>query len=153
VVDPFAGTGALLAEAGLMGARISGGDADTEMIRGAMANFAFLKLDPELLKVVDAGTPFRAPGDHPWDALVTDPPYGRASGTSGEAPARLLQRSLAAWAAHLRPEGWMCLVAPSTAPTDLGPGWTLVETIAHRVHRSLTREFRTYRPVPRSAVS
>ncbi|MCI4366679.1 MAG: hypothetical protein L3K08_02890, partial [Thermoplasmata archaeon] len=153
IVDPFVGTGALLAEAALLGARVSGGDQEATMIRGAMINFEHLGVNAELLKVVDAGAPFSPPGGGWWDGIVTDPPYGRSSGTRGEPPEQLLPRALASWAAVVRPDGWLSLVAPSTAPTDVGPGWRWIATIADRVHRSLTREFRTYRRSSGSAVN
>jgi tRNA (guanine10-N2)-dimethyltransferase len=153
VVDPFVGTGALLVEAALLGARVSGGDRDTTMIRGAMANFAHLGVAPELLKVVDAGDPFAPPGADRWDAIVTDPPYGRSSGTSGEPADQLLQRALGAWAKMVQPGGWLSLVAPTTAPRDLGKDWELDANYPDRVHRSLTREFRTYRRVGAAPVS
>ena len=147
VVDPFVGTGALLAEAGLLGGRISGADLDAEMVRGALANLAHLGRSAELLKVADAGTPFPPASGGLWDALVTDPPYGRASGTRGEAPEALVVRAMRAWAEAVRPGGHLSIVTPTTAPSDYGPLWEPLTAIPNRVHRSLTREFRVYRRV------
>lgn len=143
VVDPFVGTGALLAEAGLLGARIYGVDRDAEMVRGALRNLAHLRVTAEQLVVGDAGDVEFSPGDGPFDAVLTDPPYGRASSTGGEGSAALVERVLPRWAVRVRPGGRVVVIVPSQMP-DLGPEWRSVVRIPVRVHRSLTREFRVY---------
>lgn len=145
VVDPFVGTGALLIEAALLGARVSGVDRKADMVRGAIENFAHLSLDFERLRIGDAGEPEET--DEPIDAIVSDPPYGRSSGSGGEAPSALLRRALPQWAERLRPGGRMSLIVPG-GPDPLPPPWRRTVSIPDRVHRSLTREFRVYeRPV------
>ena len=153
VVDPFLGTGALLAEAALVGAEVGGGDVDAEMVRGALRNFEHLGLQAQLVKVADAGVPFAPPGVGLWDAIITDPPYGRASGTRGEDPSALVLRALTAWAEMARPLARLSLVAPSQLGRAIGPAWSLEVAVAHRVHRSLTREFRVYRRVSSPSTS
>ncbi|MCI4329039.1 MAG: RsmD family RNA methyltransferase [Thermoplasmata archaeon] len=143
VVDPFVGTGALILEAGLLGARVSGVDRDATMVRGALRNLAHFGLEAERLVVGDAGIAFGPPGSTGWDAILTDPPYGRASGSGGELPETLLRRTLPAWASHVRPGGRVVVVVPG-GPEPLTAPWTRVESIPDRVHRSLTREFRVY---------
>jgi tRNA (guanine10-N2)-dimethyltransferase len=145
IVDPFVGTGALLAEAHLLGARVSGADRDAEMIRGAAANLEHLGVTAELLRTADAADPFPAPDGGLWDGVLTDPPYGRSSGTSGELPAELLRRALPAWAPFVRTGGFLSIIVPEGTPRDLGTGWSFVQGIGDRLHRSLTREFRAYR--------
>ncbi|MCI4336328.1 MAG: methyltransferase domain-containing protein [Thermoplasmata archaeon] len=142
VVDPFVGTGALLVEAALLGAKVTGIDRDPEMVRGAIRNFGHLRLEFERVEVADAET---APsGATPWDAVVTDPPYGRASGSGGEDAGDVIRRVLPHWAERVRPGGYIALAVPQ--PLDvLGEGWELVAQVPDRVHRSLTREFRAYR--------
>ncbi|HTW40424.1 MAG TPA: RsmD family RNA methyltransferase [Thermoplasmata archaeon] len=143
VVDPFVGTGALLAEAGLLGARLFGIDRDPEMVRGALRNLGHLGLAAEELIVGDAGTSeFRDPST-PFDAIVTDPPYGRASSTGGEGAREVVARVLPRWAERVRPGGRIVIVVPG--PIDVpGPEWTSVLRATVRVHRSLTREFRVF---------
>lgn len=144
VVDPFVGTGALMAEAALLGARVTGVDVDAEMIRGATRNFAYLGVAAETWVVADAAE-LPSVGDPlvPLDALVTDVPYGRSSGTQGEPVADLLRRTLPLWAARLRPEGRIVIV--SSGPVDAVPApWTPVRSVAVRQHRSLTRTFTLY---------
>lgn len=151
VVDPFVGTGSLLLEASLLGAHTVGIDANATMIRGAIQNFSHFGLTPDLLRQGDAAEAAAGFPPASFDALVTDPPYGRASGTGGEPPERLWRRALEAWTRCVRPGGRLSLVIPAGAPVP--PLDSRLEVaIPQRVHRSLTREFRVYvRDVGRSA--
>lgn len=145
VVDPFVGTGALLLEAALLGAQVCGVDRDAGMVRGALRNFASMAAVPARLAVADAAEAFAPPSATAWDAVVTDPPYGRASSSGPERPAELLARVLPRWAELVRPGGRFVVVAPVGTPAiDLGEPWRMVVGIPDRVHRSLTREFRVY---------
>ncbi len=143
VVDPFVGTGSLLVEAALLGAHTVGIDASAAMVRGALDNFAFLGVAPEVLRQADVAEASAEFGPGSFDALVTDPPYGRASGTGGEAPEQLWSRALRAWTDRVRPGGRLGIIVPAGVPlADLNAQLELV--IPQRVHRSLTREFRVY---------
>ncbi len=143
VVDPFLGTGALLAEAGLLGARIVGIDRDPAMVRGALRNFAHLGLSAEELRVGDAGTIERSDPSAAFDALVSDPPYGRASGTGGEEARNVVERVVPRWSEGVRSGGRIVLVLPG-GYEPLGMPWRKILHVPVRVHRSLTREFRVY---------
>ncbi|MCI4331755.1 MAG: hypothetical protein L3K19_07930 [Thermoplasmata archaeon] len=143
IVDPFLGTGALMLEAALMGMRVSGGDRDPTMVRGAIENLTAMGCEFERLRAADAGEAWNPLGGGPWDALVTDPPYGRASGSAGEPHDGLVARTLPAWAERVRPGGRIVVVQPG-GPDPLPPPWIRVGSIPDRVHRSLTREFRVY---------
>jgi putative methyltransferase (TIGR01177 family) len=147
VLDPFVGTGALLAEAGLLGGRLYGIDRDAEMVRGALRNLAHLGLAAEELIVGDAGEAAFETSEPVWDAILTDPPYGRASSTGGEGSGAVIDRVLPRWAAKVRPGGRLVVIVP--APVN-GPGddWKMVVSVPVRVHRSLTREFRVYERAP-----
>ncbi len=143
VLDPFVGTGSLLIEAALLGARVSGVDREADMIRGALQNFAHVGLVPESMIVGDSATVGASVPGARWDAMVTDPPYGRASGTQGEPVAELLARTLPVWAEHIHPGGRIVLVTAG-GPDPISDPWSRVMSIPDRVHRSLTREFRVY---------
>jgi tRNA (guanine10-N2)-dimethyltransferase len=143
VVDPFVGTGALLLEAALLGARVSGKDRDPAMVRGALENLARFGVQPDRLEVGDAAEVFRPPDGQDWDAVLTDPPYGRSSGSGGEDPTELVRRILPAWANLVRPGGVIVVVLPG-GPDPLLPPWRPVARVPDRVHRSLTREFCVY---------
>jgi tRNA (guanine10-N2)-dimethyltransferase len=143
VVDPFLGTGALLAEAGLLGASLVGIDRDAEMVRGAVRNLRHFGLEAEALVVGDSGEVTLPEAGRPFDALLTDPPYGRASGTGGEAAQRVVERVIPRWAELVRPGGRVVLVLPG-GYEPLDAPWVVRRRIPVRVHRSLTREFRVY---------
>jgi tRNA (guanine10-N2)-dimethyltransferase len=143
VVDPFVGTGATLAEVGLLGGRMFGVDLDPEMVRGALRNLSHLGLEADALLVGDAGAVEFPGAKAPFDAVVTDPPYGRASSTGGEAADDLLSRVLPRWAARVRPGGRVVVIVPGPIEPP-GPDWVSTLRVPVRVHRSLTREFRVF---------
>jgi tRNA (guanine10-N2)-dimethyltransferase len=143
VVDPFVGTGALLLEAGLLGARVCGVDRSPEMVRGALRNLGRFGIEPERLTVGDAGDAFSPAGPDGWASILTDPPYGRASGSAGEPPEDLVRRVLPVWAERVRPGGRVVVVVPG-GPDPLDAPWVRTVSVPDRVHRSLTREFRVY---------
>jgi len=143
VLDPFLGTGALLAEAGLLGGRLYGIDRDPAMVRGALQNFAHLGVAAEELLVGDArAVDFSHPSAR-FSAIVTDAPYGRSASTGGMLAAVLVEEVMGRWSECLATDGRLLLIAPEGLGADRIPG-TLRFRIAVRVHRSLTREFRLY---------
>ncbi len=144
VLDPFVGTGALLAEAALLGARVYGVDADASMVRGALRNFQHLGIEADAMVEGDARSVELAPGPVAFDALVTDPPYGRSSWTGGASASELTEAVLARWSRRVRPGGRLVVVSPGPPPT-LPVGWTLAHHSAVRAHRSLTRQFWAFR--------
>jgi tRNA (guanine10-N2)-dimethyltransferase len=144
IADPFVGTGALLLEAGLLGARLFGVDRDPTMVRGTLQNLTAHQVSADALTVEDAAAGADAV---PWpgvDAILTDPPYGRASSSGGEDPVGLIRRVLPRWAERVVPGGRIVLIGPG-GDDPLGDPWKRVLAIPDRVHRSLTREFRVYR--------
>jgi putative methyltransferase (TIGR01177 family) len=143
VVDPFVGTGALLIEAALLGARVTGIDRDSKMVRGALTNFAFAGVVPESMTVGDSGEIAASVPRPSWDALVTDLPYGRSSSTGREPVVDLLARVLPPWSRLLRPGGRIVLIT-SGGNDSIPDPWQRVVSISDRVHRSLTRQFRVY---------
>ncbi|MDD1682596.1 MAG: methyltransferase domain-containing protein [Methanoregula sp.] len=71
VLDPFCGTGGILIEAGLLGARAVGSDFDPLMIMGSQKNTA----GSDLMLSDATHLPF---SDRVMDAVVTDFPYGQS---------------------------------------------------------------------------
>jgi tRNA (guanine10-N2)-dimethyltransferase len=143
VADPFLGTGSLLLEAGLLGAELYGSDLDATMVRGAARNLAEFGVSPTALSVADAAD---AVSSLPWgevDAVLTDPPYGRASSTRGEATDRLLDRVLPIWADRVRRGGRLVVIGPGGGRSLPRP-WLRKWSIPDRVHRSLTRVFEVW---------
>ena len=134
VVDPMCGTGGILLEAGLVGARVLGVDAQWKMARGAAENlstylddgFATVRGDATRLPVCDAAA----------DAVVLDAPYGKQSKVVGDlaglvSGALLEARRIAPRAVLVADRSWT-----NEARTA---DWLVEERIERRVHRSLVR--------------
>jgi len=147
VVDPMCGTGGLLLEAGLVGAKIVGGDAQQKMVRGTRDNLRHA-LDgdghPGRGRYPTAGDwgLFRADAarlplaDDAADAVVFDAPYGRQSRIEGEL-SPLVSGTLAE-ARRIAPR--CVLVADRNwSPLAREAGWTVADRFERRVHRSLVR--------------
>jgi SAM-dependent methyltransferase len=147
VLDPFVGTGALLAEAGLLGSEVVGIDRDPTMVQGALRNFHHLGVTASAMVVGDSGEVEFAGSEGPFDAVLSDLPYGRSSGTGGEETGTLARRVIPRWAERVRPGGRLVLVVPG-GEDPVEPPWRRVRSIPVRVHRSLTREFRVYERAP-----
>jgi tRNA (guanine10-N2)-dimethyltransferase len=142
VADPFCGTGGLLVEAGLLGARVAGADRDVEMVEGTRDTLAHFGLEAELVLGDVAESLARLA---PLDAVVSDPPYGRASTTAREGRLRLYRRALAAMAKALRPGGRAALVFPDAEALRLAPPeLALEQRHVQRVHRSLDRHYAVF---------
>jgi tRNA (guanine10-N2)-dimethyltransferase len=134
VVDPMCGTGGLLLEAGLVGARVLGVDAQWKMVRGATENlsayldggFAVVRGDATRLPACDGAA----------DAVVFDAPYGKQSKVVGDLAA-LVSGALCE-ARRVAPRG--VLVADRSWTDEArSAGWTVEARIERRVHRSLVR--------------
>ena len=154
ILDPFCGTGALLIEAGNLGYRVIAADKDSRMVKGTLTNLAHFSLDPAALTQTDIDGLAAALEDHfPVDAIVTDPPYGRASSTHGEEAEQVVERAFLALRPLVRPGGRLVLMLP----VDYLPGaalseWTLeFPPIPLRVHASLTRWVFALTPSPSRA--
>jgi tRNA (guanine10-N2)-dimethyltransferase len=147
VVDPMCGTGGLLLEAGLLGARVVGSDAQEKMVGGTRRNLrARLSGDshPERDRYPEAGDwdvcradasnlPLR---DDAADAVVFDAPYGRQSRIEGD-----LTPLVSGALAEARRVADRCVLVADRDWRDAarGAGWTVADLFERRVHRSLVR--------------
>lgn len=144
LADPFCGTGGILLEAGLVGARPLGLDIRREAVEGTGRTLEAFGVQGHLRVGDVAELPSWARG---LTAVATDPPYGRSTTTRGEPLASLYRRAFGAIAEALAPEGRAALVVPDLAYVELAAGrLQLLESYALRVHRSLTRHFCLLRP-------
>jgi tRNA (guanine10-N2)-dimethyltransferase len=143
VYDPFCGTGAFVLEAALEGYDAYGSDLDSFMVQGTLQTLADVGPKPlaGVMFVADIGEAPRFMD--PVDGIVTDLPYGRASGTEGEGLRSLYQRAFAAFAQLLRPGGRAVIGHPDAALLDgiEAHGLLVEERHAEQVHRSLTRHY------------
>jgi len=142
VVDPMCGTGGLLIEAGLVGARVVGCDAQRKMVRGTRENLRdALREDGTgqgsdfAVALADARrSPLR---DGSADAVVFDAPYGRQSKIEAGTLADLVGDALAE-IRRIAPRA--VLVADrSWESAAREAGWTVEARFERRVHRSLVR--------------
>ena len=157
ILDPMCGTGGILIEAGLLGARTVGGDAQWKMARGARENLTHV-LDgdgrpdderyPETLSwdvyrgdatefpVKDALDADQERSGKPIDGVVFDAPYGRQSKIEGDL--RAVVSGALAEARRVAPR--CVLVADrSWSAVARDAGWTIDSQFERRVHRSLVR--------------
>jgi tRNA (guanine10-N2)-dimethyltransferase len=136
--DPFCGTGGLLGEAGLVGARPLGSDADPAMIAGCRRNFPSVAL-----VLADAcSLPLRSGS---MDAVVTDLPYGQSSRIRAPGPGELYPRAFAEIHRVLRP-GRRAVVVTHRETADIaGSVFSVLQVHRQRVHRSLTRRITVLR--------
>jgi len=143
LLDPMCGTGGLLVEGGLVGARLVGTDAQSKMARGARENLtAYVGADaPPAARVpfdVARGDATALPlRDDAVDAVAFDAPYGRQSKIATHELDDLVAGALAE-AARVAPR---CVVVADRPWTGAAreAGWSVAATFARRVHRSLTR--------------
>ena len=144
VLDPFCGTGGILIEAGLMGMRVAGSDIEWTMVEGAQQNLRHYGITEARIFQSDIGEVPLSIGELDVDAVVTDAPYGRASGTRGEKVALIYGR-LFNTASSLLFAGKRLVVAvhdPALMPAH--GDFKLVQTFMCRVHRSLTRHLMVF---------
>jgi tRNA (guanine10-N2)-dimethyltransferase len=143
VLDPFCGTGGILIEAGLIGARVRGSDVDPRMIAGCKANLEYFGIENYDLFQADIGDlPSHEETWHDVDTIITDPPYGRSTSTVGEPIDSLYGRAFEAFRDILKEGSYLAIALPSSASVKLGRGYLkLKEVYQFPVHRSLTRFF------------
>jgi len=137
VVDPMCGTGGLLIEAGLVGARVVGCDAQRKMVRGTRLNLRDALGSDGEFSVARADARRSPLRDGAADAAVFDAPYGRQSKIEAGTLADLVGDALAE-IRRIAPRA--VLVADrSWADAAREAGWTVERVFERRVHRSLVR--------------
>ena len=130
--DPFCGTGGVLLEAHLVGARVLGSDAEEAMIAGSRANLP----GADLLLADATAMPLR---DNCIDAVVTDLPYGQSVRIRAESMERLYARSLSEIRRVLKEGRRAVVVTHQEIPAIAGEYFEITGMFRQRVHKSLTR--------------
>ncbi|MEM3852340.1 MAG: methyltransferase domain-containing protein [Methanomassiliicoccales archaeon] len=138
LLDPFCGTGGILIEGALLGSAAIGADIDARMIRGATLNLSSLGLlSACTLYNMDAGDIVKL---GTFDAVVTDPPYGRSSFRT-EPISSLYARAFAAISSVLREGGRLGIVLPDMSLLPRSQELRCLYHAEVKVHASLTRHF------------
>lgn len=84
LLDPFCGTGGLLLEAGLIGVDVYGLDIQEEMVEGSRENLESFRVDGDVRQGTFEDIEDIFKDELPFDAVVTDLPYGKASKVEGD---------------------------------------------------------------------
>ena len=139
--DPFCGTGGILIEAGLTGAKTVGSDIDEKMVKGCRENLEYFGIKNHNIFQSDVGSL-----NVKCDTIVTDPPYGRSASTKKENVEKLYERAFGTFRKTLKKDRCLVIALPDKKFMELGEKYlNLLETHPVRVHRSLTRYFCVYR--------
>lgn len=139
VLDPFCGTGGILIEAGLIGAKLIGSDINWKMKNGTginlehygLTDYKLYHLDVREMKLIDK-----------VDAVVTDPPYGISSSTGGENSENIFYQFLDSIAKNIKKDGIITIASPDSLNLDhiLNElNFKLIERHNIKMHKSLTR--------------
>ncbi|MDR3222670.1 MAG: TIGR01177 family methyltransferase [Methanobrevibacter sp.] len=139
VLDPFCGTGGILIEAGLIGAKLIGSDINWKMKNGTginlehygLTNYKLYHLDVREMKLIDK-----------VDAVVTDPPYGISSSTCGENNENIFYQFLDSIAKNIKKNGIITIASPDSLNLDKildELNYELIERHEIKMHKSLTR--------------
>lgn len=135
LLDPMCGTGGVLVEAGLVGARVLGTDAQHKMVEGARRNLADALDGTWAVARADAT---RLPlADGAVDAAVFDVPYERQSAVAGDSLESLAAGALGE-ARRVAPRAVVVADRDWSGAARDG-GWTVEAVVERRVHGSLVR--------------
>jgi len=136
-LDPFCGTAGILIEAGLIGAKVIGVDAQEKLVIGAHLNLEAFRVDYTLIQGDACRIPLK---EGTVDAILTDPPYGRSAAILAESLETLYSCALTEIERVLKPGGVAVVVSDKTV-LEYGEtaGLKMLEIYVQRVHRSLTR--------------
>lgn len=135
LLDPFCGAGGILLEGASLGAKVFGIDADPKMAEGARKNLSYFGFNGEiqdgLAQEVSRMFKFN------FDAVVTDPPYGRNSAQHAEGLNNLVLSQISK---RLKKGGRLVLSSDKDISDLLEQHFEIVFNHSLRVHKSLTRE-------------
>jgi len=140
LLDPFAGTGSILIEAGFMGIRGIGVEIDYELVHGMVKNISHYRLLDQIVVFGDS----RELTYTYVDGVATDPPYGRAASTHGVDILKLYKSFLENMYYSVKKRGYVVFMAPYNLEKHIdelvcGSGLILKQKHYMYVHGSLTR--------------
>lgn len=143
LLDPFCGTGGILIEAGMIGAKVIGVDIKGNIIYGCRKNLEYYGIKNYELHNKDA-TKFDI---EEVDAVVSDLPYGRSTYV-GKDMDELYEMAFGKIKEWLKKGSFAVVGLPDKKFIETGSGYLHLEEVhPMRVHRSLTRYFCVYRNI------
>ena len=147
LLDPFCGTGGILIEGGMIGAKLIGSDINWNMKNGTLINLDYCTsidycdikesdyeayhIDVRELKLYEK-----------VDAVVTDPPYGISTSTGGVKDGKIFHQFLESIDYNMKENAYLCIAHPHYL--DINPvldefDFELLERHKIKMHKSLTR--------------
>jgi len=147
LLDPFCGTGGILIEGAMIGAKLIGSDINWKMKNGTLINLDYCSnlnycdidetdfeahhIDVRELKLYKK-----------VDAVVTDPPYGISTSTGGEKSGKIFHQFLESIDYNMKENAYLCIAHPHYL--DIDPilnelDFKLLERHEIKMHKSLTR--------------
>ncbi|MFB6088527.1 MAG: methyltransferase domain-containing protein [Candidatus Aenigmatarchaeota archaeon] len=142
LLDPFCGTGGILLESSLIGCETYGSDFVEEMVEGSGMNLAYFNTNAEI-RTLDVKDLKKKWSDvEPFEAIVTDPPYGTSSKVGGENIKQLYENALSEISKVLVKDGKCVICAPKKIEMKklIPESLELEEIFEEKVHGSLTRK-------------
>jgi tRNA (guanine10-N2)-dimethyltransferase len=139
LLDPFCGTGGIIIEAGIIGARVVGTDIDPKMVIGTIENLQHCDIKDYEVFQADARK-LKLP--YEVDGVATDPPYGISASTKGSDSSKIYEEALLSLENLIKDEGLMCLATPHYMDIHnilKGTKFEIIEQHHIRMHKSLTR--------------
>lgn len=139
LLDPFCGTGGILIEAGMIGAKVIGSDINWKMKNGTGINLEYCNIkDYKVyhLDVRDLEMFERV------NAVVTDPPYGISTSTGDIDGDEIYGEFFKSIYKNMADNAFLCMASPHYVDLNFYInqfGFELVEQYHIKMHRSLTR--------------
>jgi len=160
LLDPFCGTGGILLEAGLMGFSVLGSDSDPNMVAGTIQNLNHwgvtehrvinTPIDELPKRLLESNTTLTAATGSQInvDAIVTEPPYGRASTIRGESLNSLIKRSFQVFTEILPRGGGVVISLPDPKFAEYAKDdFKLLNEFNLRVHKSLMKSIYVFKSI------
>lgn len=137
LLDPFCGTAGILTEAGILGAQVTGVEVRSNIIQGAKLNLDWYDSEHLLVQGDASCLPFV---DNSFDAIVTDPPYGRSAMIKAESLEKLYRESFREMFRVLK-SGSKAVIVSEIPAAEIAreAGFDIISEYRQRVHGSLTR--------------
>lgn len=139
VLDPFCGTGGILIEAGIIGARVIGTDIDPKMVKGTIENLQYCNIQDYQVFKSDVR---KLKLEYKADGVATDPPYGISASTRGDESHKLCQEAIISLENLIKDDGRICMATPHYMDIQgflEGTKFEILEQHHIRMHKSLTR--------------